>query len=61
MNRYRLYLDNKPEPGKKTSEQVAADAATYLASGSKVQKVPRGIGAWNANVLLRPKERDKGN
>lgn len=61
MNRYRLYLDNKPKPGKKTSEQVAADVAAFITEGKQVTQVPRGIGAWNANVLLRPKERTKGN
>lgn len=44
MKNSKMYPIDPPKPGKKTSEQVAADVATYLASGSKVQKVPRGIG-----------------
>ena len=61
MNRYQPYLDGKPKRGKKTSEQVAADVAAFLTAGKQVTQVPRGVGAWNANLLLRPKERTNGN
>lgn len=51
MNRYRLYLDNKPKPGKKTSEQIADEIAAYLAAGNKVQKVPRGATGLDTKPL----------
>lgn len=61
MNRYRTYLDDKPKPPKKPSEQIAAEVAAFLAAGKQVAQVPRGVSAWNAGIVLRPKERDKRN
>jgi hypothetical protein len=61
MNRYRTYLDEKPKPPKKPSEQIAAEVAAFLAAGKQVAQVPRGASAWKADTALRPKERDKRN
>jgi len=61
MNRYRTYLDEKPKPAKKSSEQIAAEVAAFLTAGKQVAQVPRGASAWKADTALRPKERDKRN
>jgi hypothetical protein len=54
MNRYRSYLDDKPKPSKKTSEQIADEIAAYLASGKQVQEVPRGATGIGPVSFSRP-------
>jgi hypothetical protein len=57
MNRYRTYLDEKPKPPKKPSEQIAAEVAAFLAAGKQVAQVPRGTSAWTPMASIRPKKR----
>lgn len=57
MNRYRTYLDDKPKPAKKSSEQIAAEVAAFVAAGKQVAQVPRGMFRWTPMASIRPKER----
>jgi hypothetical protein len=57
MNRYRTYLDEKPKPPKKPSEQIAAEVAAFLAAGKQVEAVPRGVSRWTPMASIRPKKR----
>jgi hypothetical protein len=57
MNRYRTYLDDKPKPPKKPSEQIAAEVAAFLAAGKQVAQVPRGVSRWTPMASIRPKKR----
>ena len=59
MNRYRTYLDDKPKPTKKSSAQIAAEVAAFLAAGKQVAQVPRGTSAWTPMASVRPKQRPR--
>lgn len=57
MIKYRTYLDDKPKPPKKSSEQIATEIAAFTAAGKKVEVVPRGLSKWTPMASIRPKER----
>lgn len=58
MNRYKPYLDEKPKPPKKTSAEVAAQVAAYLATGKKISQVPRGVTGWSPLTPPPPEKED---
>ena len=50
MNRYKPYLDNKPKPGKKTSEQIAQNIKEYIDVGGQIAVIPCGVTAFEVDV-----------
>jgi hypothetical protein len=50
VNRYRIYLTKKPSPGKKTSEQIAADIEEYIDAGGQIAVIPCGVTAFEVDV-----------